>query len=171
MKFYIFILLILVSNLTFGQSQINLIGEVVDFKANEPIVGVAIKMFDSNNLINTEFSTKDGEFNITLNENIKKVEFHFIGYLPLIIENFNSTTNKSEIANIKLYETPFVHIDYETKARRSDTRTLRKEQRMVKKGLMVEYPNGLNYKMRFSKKDFRHALYIDYLDLMECNEK
>lgn len=171
-KYFLIITLGLFAIPTIGQTNLELSGKVTDFKTEESIVGVAIKSFNSDNLINTKYSTEGGKFNLALTEELNKIEFQFIGYLPLIIDNITYSTDAKILdSKIQLYENPFGLVNYETKPTRNEVKERRREQKNIKRGLKVICDNGIEYKMKFSKKNYRYALYIDFQDLLRCNNK
>jgi hypothetical protein len=171
LKYYLIIIFGLFSFSAIGQKRMDLSGKVIDFKTGESIIGVAIKSFKSVKLNSTDFSIENGEIKVLLTEETNRLEFHFIGYLPLIIENINYDTHGGILLNeIQLYEDPFGFVSYETKPSRKETKERRREQKKVKRGLKVICDNGIEYKMRFSKKNNKFALYIDFKDLIECSK-
>ena len=84
---------------TFSQIS-NFKGRTIDYVTNNPIIGVTI--IDGNNSQNGTVSDLDGNFEIKVEGNTRKLELHYLGCYPIIFINVPIGHSHIDFGEIKL---------------------------------------------------------------------
>lgn len=80
-KIIIIAILILLGNQKIFSQSYNFKGSIIDYESNSPIPGATI--IDGNNSKNGTISDKDGNFEIKVEGDIRKLELYFVGCYPI----------------------------------------------------------------------------------------
>lgn len=153
---------------SFGNNDIHIKGQLIEFKSQKEIIGVVIQCFSKDSLINTTQTDKNGFFDIAINTKIDRIELYYIGKIKLKIINVNLNNYKSfDIGRIPLIENPFVLVNWEEKPSRKYLRQEKRNHRYITKGITYTNKCGKDYKIRFHRKKELYQ-YIDF-KYLDCN--